>query len=205
MKKSVIASLVLVATLACVPAYSQQTPTGEFNLSTAINDDGTLTPTLSWSTTPAATSCVASGDDEWTGNKPAAGEVTLSPRPTTQPRNFMLVCTFPGDTRATLTWTPPTENTDGSPLLNLAGYRIHWGVADDQLLNTAQVSDPSVNTYTIENLPPGTWYFGVTAYTTQGAESTMSNIVSKTTRAPVEWSQSIGIKTPRAPVLGEVE
>lgn len=204
MKKSVIASLVLVATLAYVPAYSQ-TPTGEFNLSTAINGDGTLTPTLSWSTTPAATSCVASGDDEWSGNKPAAGTEVLSPRPTTQPRNFMLVCTFPGDTRAVLMWTPPTENTDGSPLLNLAGHRVHWGVAADQLSNTAQISDPSVNTYTIENLPPGTWYFGVTAYTTQGAESTLSNIVSKTTRAPVEWSQSIGIKTPRAPVLGEVE
>lgn len=205
MKKSVIASLVLVAALACVPAYSQQAPTGEFNLATTVNGDGTLMPTLSWSTTPAATSCVASGDDEWSGDKPAAGTEVLSPRPTTQPRNFMLVCTFPGDTQAMLMWTPPTENTDGSPLLNLAGYRVHWGVADDQLSNTAQVSDPGVNTYTVENLTPGTWYFGVTAYTTQGAESTLSNIVSKTTRAPVEWSQSIGIKTPRAPVLGEAE
>lgn len=205
MKKSVIASLVLIAALACVPAYSQQAPMGEFNLATTVNNDGTLTPTLSWSTTPAATGCVASGDDEWTGDKPAAGEVTLSPRLTTQPRNFMMVCTFPGDTQAVLMWTPPTENTDGSALTNLAGYRVHWGQAADTLSNAAQAPGAGVNTYTVQDLTPGTWYFGVTAYTTQGAESTLSNIVSKTTRAPVEWSQSIGIKTPRAPVLGEVE
>lgn len=205
MKKTLLASLVLVAALACVPAYSQ-TPTGEFNLSTQVNEDGTLTPTLSWSTTPAATSCTASGDDEWSGDKPAAGEVTLSPRPTTQPRNFMMVCMFPGDTQAVLMWTAPTENTDGTALTNLAGHRVHWGLSAETLSNTAQVDNPSVNTYTVTNLTPSTTYFfGVKAYTTQGAESALSNIVSKTTRAPVEWSQSIGIKTPQAPVLGEVE
>src|SRR5690606_18754251 len=135
MKKSVIASLVLVASLACAQALAQETPTGEFNLSTAVNNDGTLTPTLSWSTTPAATSCTASGDDEWSGEKPAAGEVTLSPRPTTQPRSFMMVCLFPGDMQAVLMWTAPTENTDGTPLTNLAGHRVHWGVEFDVLSN----------------------------------------------------------------------
>jgi hypothetical protein len=32
----------------------------------------------------------------------------------------------------------------------------------------------------ISNLSTATWYFGVTAYTSSGAESTISNIASKT-------------------------
>ena len=28
---------------------------------------------------------------------------------------------------ATLSWTPPTTNTDGSSLTNLAGYKVYWG------------------------------------------------------------------------------
>jgi len=28
---------------------------------------------------------------------------------------------------ALLSWTAPTENSDGSPLTDLAGYKIHYG------------------------------------------------------------------------------
>jgi hypothetical protein len=31
--------------------------------------------------------------------------------------------------RATLSWTAPTENTDGTTLANLAGYRIRYGTS----------------------------------------------------------------------------
>lgn len=27
-------------------------------------------------------------------------------------------------------WTPPTQNTDGTPLTDLAGYRIEWGTCN---------------------------------------------------------------------------
>ena len=30
---------------------------------------------------------------------------------------------------ATLSWTPPTQNMDGTPLTNLAGYRVYWGTS----------------------------------------------------------------------------
>ena len=33
----------------------------------------------------------------------------------------------PGTGNATLAWIPPLENTDGSPLQDLTGYRIHYG------------------------------------------------------------------------------
>ena len=34
---------------------------------------------------------------------------------------------------ATLSWTPPTENTDGSPLTNLSGFQIHYGTSGRRL------------------------------------------------------------------------
>lgn len=181
--------------------FAQAAPTGSFTLATQINANGTLTPTLTWSTTPAATGCTASGDAAWAGTKAASGTQTLAAFPASTPKAYALVCNWPGDTQALLTWTPPTQNTDDTPLTNLAGYRVHWGVSAASLTQTAQLSNPSLTTYTISNLTPGTWYFGIRAYTTQGAESALSNVVSRVARAPVEWNQSTGVKVPKAPVM----
>jgi hypothetical protein len=85
-----------------------------------------------------------------------------------------------GTGRATMTWAAPLANTDGSTLTNLSGFRIYYGNSEDVLDNTIDVSNPSISTYTIENLPSGVWYFGVRAYTSNGAESDLSNIGSKT-------------------------
>lgn len=39
-----------------------------------------------------------------------------------------LVCVIPAQAaKMTASWTPPTQNTDGSPLTDLASYRIEWG------------------------------------------------------------------------------
>lgn len=193
---------VLIAALAIfVCGVSQaQTPPGEIKLSTT-SSDGMLTPTLTWSTT--AENCVASGDAEWEGPKPSSGTQTLSPAPTTQPRAFALVCSTAGDSQALLAWTPPTQNTDGTPLTNLAGYRVLYGTAPTSLSQTVDLPNPSLSAYTIDGLAPGAWYFGLRAYTTQGAESGLSNIVSKTTRASVEWSAQTVVKVPKAPVMSE--
>ena len=82
----------------------------------------------------------------------------------------------------TLTWTPPTENTDGSQLTNLAGYRIYYGTSPGTLDRSAQVANPGLTSYVIENLSPGTWYFAISSYTTAGIESVRSNPVSATVR-----------------------
>ena len=191
------------AALLLVPSflYAQAAPTGSFTLATQVNANGTLTPTLTWSTTPAATSCVASGDSAWAGSKAASGTQALAAFPTTTPKAYALVCTWPGQTQAMLTWTPPTQNTDGTPLTNLAGYRVNYGASASSLVQVAQIANPAVTGHTISNLTPGTWFFGVKAYTTQGSESALSNIVSKAVTGPVEWTQSTGVKVPRAPVL----
>ncbi len=101
-----------------------QEPSGSLALATTVNGDGTLTPTLTWSTTPTAVGCTASGDGEWEGSKAGSGTQTLAPFPTTQPKSYALLCSWPGENQALLTWTPPTQNTDGSALTNLAGFRI---------------------------------------------------------------------------------
>lgn len=191
------------AALLLIPSFlfAQAAPTGSFTLSTQINANGTLTPTLTWSTTPAATSCTASGDSAWAGTKAASGTQTLAAFPTTTAKSYALICTWPGQTQAMLTWTPPTTNTDGSALTNLAGYRVNYGASATSLIQAVQIANPATTTYTISNLTPGTWYFGVRAYTSQGAESALSNIVSRAVTGPVEWSQSTGVKTPSAPVL----
>ncbi len=78
-----------------------------------------------------------------------------------------------------LSWTAPTENTDGTSLTNLAGYRIAYGTSAGALTHTIQVANPSVTRYSLENLSPGTYYFSVRAYTNNGTESANSNVSSK--------------------------
>lgn len=81
---------------------------------------------------------------------------------------------------ATLNWTPPTRNTDGSTLTNLAGYRISYGKSSGSLSSTVQISNPGIASYVVENLSSGTWYFAVKSYTSGGVESQISNVASKT-------------------------
>ena len=81
---------------------------------------------------------------------------------------------------ATLSWQPPTENTDGSPLTNLAGYVIRYGTKVDALALEVRISNPGITTSMIEGLTPATWYFTVSAYTSAGVESAPSATGSKT-------------------------
>ena len=93
---------------------------------------------------------------------------------------FTITVNAPVVRSALISWTPPTANTDGSALTNLAGYRIAYGTSASALTNVAEVPTAGVTNYTIENLAAGTWYFAVTAYTSAGAESSASAVVSKT-------------------------
>jgi hypothetical protein len=80
----------------------------------------------------------------------------------------------------TLSWTPPTSNTDGSPLNNLGGYRVYWGTSPGSLSNSVTVPNAGLATYVVGQLTPAVWHFAVTAYTTTGNESGYSNVASKT-------------------------
>jgi len=82
---------------------------------------------------------------------------------------------------ATLSWQAPTTNTDGAALTDLAGYRIYYGTSAGNLSTTIQLTSVGLQTYVIDNLAPGTWYFAIRAVASTGVESDLSDIVSKTT------------------------
>jgi hypothetical protein len=85
-----------------------------------------------------------------------------------------------GTGSATLTWTAPTQNTDGSSLTDLAGFRLYYGT-DPGLLTAQQLlANPLATQFKVTGLPSGTWYFAVSAYNSGGVESALSNVGSKT-------------------------
>jgi hypothetical protein len=79
---------------------------------------------------------------------------------------------------ATLSWNAPTANADGTPLTDLAGYRIYFGTSSGAY--SAVIDAGNSTTYVINNLARGTHYFAVTAYNTSGNESSYSDEGSKT-------------------------
>jgi hypothetical protein len=79
-----------------------------------------------------------------------------------------------------LSWVPPTQRDDGSPLTNLAGYNLHWGTALGHDPNLASIPNPGVATYVVDELPPGTYYLVATAYDSNGIESVYSNVATET-------------------------
>lgn len=81
---------------------------------------------------------------------------------------------------ATLSWQPPTQNEDGTPLTNLAGFRVAYGRAANQLTQEVDLPNPGLTSYVVTGLSSGTWYFAVKAYTSTGAESDLSRVGSKT-------------------------
>jgi hypothetical protein len=81
---------------------------------------------------------------------------------------------------ATVNWQPPTQNTNGTVITNLAGYTIEYGTNKSNLTSSVKVANPGLTSYVIENLAAGTYYFGVTAYNSAGQTSSLSGVVSKT-------------------------
>lgn len=80
---------------------------------------------------------------------------------------------------AQLSWQAPTTRTDGSPLDDLQGYRIKYGLAPDQLPCLVEIRDPGVTTWKVTGLSTGTWYFAVVSFDSGFVESDLSGVVSK--------------------------
>jgi Fibronectin type III domain len=77
-----------------------------------------------------------------------------------------------------LSWVPPTQNSDGSPITNLAGYKIHYGTSSSDYTATVAVDNAGLTRYVIDNLKSGTYYFAITAYNAQGLESPLSGEIT---------------------------
>ena len=104
---------------------------------------------------------------------PASG--TPSTAPTTVAANPP-VATINGV--VTLDWQPPTENSDGSALTNLAGYTVYYGTSADNLSKSVKISNPGLTAFSVTGLSSGTWYFAITSYSADGVESTRTSTVS---------------------------
>lgn len=79
----------------------------------------------------------------------------------------------------TLSWTPPTQNTDESPLIDLAGYYIYYGLSAGNYPNRIAIDNPGIATFVVENLTPNTYYFVATSVNSSGVESEYSNVAIK--------------------------
>lgn len=80
----------------------------------------------------------------------------------------------------TLSWLPPTTNTNGTPLTNLAGYKIYYGTSASSLTQSMNITNPGIASFVISNLSPATWYFSLVSYNSAKVESPFSEVVSKT-------------------------
>jgi hypothetical protein len=118
------------------------------------------------------------------GGAGGGGSAAVTPPPATSslPPNTTASNSAPptASTGVTINWTPPTQNTDGTPLTNLAGYNIHYGTQPGNYTQTINVSNPGIASYVVDNLSPGTYYFTVAAVNAQGAESPPSSPVTTT-------------------------
>lgn len=100
---------------------------------------------------------------------------------TTSLPEFVVNVTAPGNSpsSATLSWQAPGENTDGTALTNLTGYKIHYGTKPGTYTQTISVNTVGMTTYVVDNLAPGVYYFAITSVT-QAGESELSGEASTT-------------------------
>ena len=143
---------------------------------------------LAWTAT-AVDSCLASGG--WSGVKSLTGNEQIGPLNSST--SFTLSCSGAGGTvvelltigvngSVTLQWSAPTENIDGSPLTDLAGFRIYSLDSTGVYNVVAELNDPGLTSYALD-IAIGSYQFVMTAIDSDGNESGFSNSVVKTVSA----------------------
>ena len=126
--------------------------------------------TLTWTST-MADACIASGG--WSGERPTSGSENVGP--ISVDTTYSMDCSDGSGNAlsmttvtvraATVSWSAPTQTVDGSALINLAGFKVHYGPKSRSYDNTIDVAD-STSTRTTMTLAPGTYFFALTAYNT---------------------------------------
>ena len=152
---------------------------------TATDPDGqTLTFTISgkpsWATFDTRTGTLSGTPAD--GNVGTFGPITIGVTDGTASAAlppFSIVVAAATTGWATVRWIAPTQNVDGTPLTDLAGYRVRYGQSSSTLDSTLQIAGAGVTSATVEGLKAGTWYFAVQAYTADGSESALTTPVYK--------------------------
>ena len=152
-------------------------------------DDAELRPgeatTLRWSGEHVS-NCRGSG--AWSGSLDATGNQSTGALE--QDATYTITCDGQSQTLmatasvlvtaggTTISWQAPTENVDGSPLEDLATYRIYAGTESQRYDQQFEVSDPRANSYFVP-LTRGDYHIAMTAVDADGNESGYSNEVIK--------------------------
>jgi len=113
------------------------------------------------------------------GSGAESGSVAVTPTPPADTGTAPPPAATPSSTAVSLSWAAPTENSDGTPLTDLKGYKIHYGTESQNYSGSISVENPTVTTFLVDTLPAGTYYFAVTAYNAAGAESSLSDEVQR--------------------------
>ncbi|MCB1686425.1 MAG: hypothetical protein R3E82_01290 [Pseudomonadales bacterium] len=143
------------------------------------------TTQLSWTSTNT-TSCTASGG--WSGSRSLSGNQMVGPLSATT--TYSLSCSGPGGNvvrmltvsmlgQVSLNWVAPAQNVDGSPLNDLAGFRIYYGISSRAYTDVVDISNPNATSFVLQQVQ-GDYYFAMTALDGDGNESAYSNEVRKT-------------------------
>lgn len=201
----ILFALVLAA-LTPLAALAQNTVS--FTMSTEINGAGQVEPRLSWSTTPTATSCTASGD--WSGTKAPSGEEQQAG--TTTSKSYSIQCSWPGNSIVTFSWTNASLNTDGSSYTNQGITRIKYRFAATAPTANDACAAPIVCVDVDDTVTPRPTMRTVTGITevgtlraisqhisAQGVPSPASNVASKQFQGNVSVTQTVTLTFPAAP------
>jgi hypothetical protein len=139
-----------------------------------------------------------SGLPPWASLDPVSGQVTGMPQPgdegfydnivisvgdgqtTSSLDPFSINVVQAGTGSVTLTWTPPTQNTDGSSLDDLVAYKFYYGPESGNYTSEIRIDNPGLSTYVVDGLSPATYFFVATVVNSQNIESTFSNEASAT-------------------------
>jgi hypothetical protein len=173
------------------PTVARLSLAGAPNRQVVANQPYWFRPVAS-STSGAALLFGIANKPRWSNFNPATGEVTGTPSSAdvgayrgitvtvtagTQMRalSFDVEVVQVGTNSVMVSWLAPTENEDGSPLTNLAGYRIRFGQQSGNYTSTINVDNPGLASYVISGLAAGTYYLVLSAVNTSGAESSYSN------------------------------
>ncbi|MBW8829792.1 MAG: fibronectin type III domain-containing protein [Burkholderiales bacterium] len=138
------------------------------------------------SATASAASLIADGGGTATSQptpNPAPSDPGISaPAPTSAPASHGSGTSAPSPALGSisLSWTAPSTNADGSPVSDLAGYRVYYGTMQGLYSDNVTINNPATLSTTISNLPASTYYVVVRAFNQVNAESQASVEVSKT-------------------------
>ena len=137
--------------------------------------DGTSNDMTTQVTWRSSKTSVATVNSSGLATAVAAGTATITASSGSISGNTTLTVTAAGT--ISLAWDAPTTNADGSPLTDLAGYKIYYGTAAGTYDHSIPVGN--VTTYPLTGLTQGqSYYLAVTTIDTSNNESGYSNEVS---------------------------